>query len=358
MIAFKLKPEANDKANKRGMSLIELITVIFIGSLLLSMTFLVYTNSSRSMLRQDVILEQLLNLRAGLAGISRDIRGVGNGYAMLGLGQSQPILMYTKDAAGDAVSWYQYPVVDGVTPPYGVAPIYAVDGDQNPDSIFVASLSPDFTAPLGRLSQPLESSSLSIKLSNQLEMPLGVDPKEIIKRHDYLAVVPATGPPILIEVDTDSTNLEEIAIKRMPAGPFPEAVDYAVGSTVYNVKNVVFHSYKIGTQGTTNETFLMLDTLDSENDIMAEGIEDLQAAYCFGDDDPSNLSNYVQDFSGLNTTDNPIKTIRLVLVSRTSRPDPYGKTFNRIPALNHTSLGPPDSYPRRFLETSVQLRNF
>lgn len=345
---------------KKGMTLIELITVIFIGSLLISMTFLVYTNSSRSMLRQDVIMEQLLNLRAGLAAISRDIRGVGNGFSLLGLGQGQTIMAYTKDQNGDPVAWFRYPNADGVTPPFGIAPVYAMDGGASgTDRLFVASLSPDFSAPLGQLTNPLRPGDSSIKLTGALEIPTGVDIRELAKENDYLAVVPTSGLPVLIEVAEDPTALEEIHIKAMPGGDFPDGSTHMPGgSVVYNVKSVVFHGYAIGTQASTNETFLTLSTLDSENDIMAEGIEDLQVAYCFGSDDPAILANYDQDFSGLNTTSSSIKTIRLVLVSRTHRHDPYGKTFARIEALNHTTLAAPDNYPRRFLETSVQLRNY
>jgi hypothetical protein len=311
------------------------------------------------MLRQDVIMEQLLNLRAGLAGISRDIRGVGNGFSLFDLGQSDMILVYTKDQNGDAVDWFRYPSAGGVTPPYGIAPIYAIDGGQNPDELYVASLSPDFVSPLGHLSTGFRSSDSSIKLDNLLDFPSGVSEKEIIKKNDYLAIVPPAGSPVLVEVDTDSSDLSSITIKSLPSGNFPNGFsEYPAGSVVYNVKSLVFHAYKVGTSAETNETFLMMDTLDSQNDIMAEGIEDFQVGYCFGDSDPSNLTNYDLDFSGLNNTTDPVKTIRLVLVSRTSRPDPYGKTFNRIPALNHTAVGPSDHYPRRFLETSVQLRNY
>jgi hypothetical protein len=161
-----------------------------------------------------------------------------------------------------------------------------------------------------------------------------------------------------VEVADNTSDLSKIDIKSLPSGSFPNGISsYPSGSAVFNVKSVVFHSYKV-VDSSPNEAFLMMDTLDSQNDIMAEGIEDLQLAYCFGSDDPSKLSNYDLDFAGLNTTGSPIKTIRLVMVSRTSRPDPYGKTFARIAALNHTAVGAPDNYPRRFLESSVQLRNY
>jgi prepilin-type N-terminal cleavage/methylation domain-containing protein len=360
MNAINTKSKAPGRQYKEGMTLIELITVIFIGSLLLSMIFLVYTNSSRSMLRQDVIMEQLLNLRSGLNNITRDIRGAGNGFSLLGEnGQAQMIQVYNKNDQGEATSWFRYPAVSGVTPPFGMAPIYAVDGDQAPDSVYLSSLAPDFASPLGILDATFHSSDSSLSLTNVLEKPASVDMKEVVKKNDYVAIVPTTGDPVLVEVKDDVTDLSTINIKNLP-GPFPNGIsDYPSGSIVYNVKSVTLHNYKVDVNSATNETFLILDALDTEDDIMAEGIEDLQIGYCFADCDPTNLSSYVLDFNGLNTSASLIiKSIHVVMVSRTSRPDPYGKTFSRIPALNHTTLAMADSHPRRFLEATVQLRNF
>jgi prepilin-type N-terminal cleavage/methylation domain-containing protein len=360
MKTITFEPEPAIGPLKRGMTLIELITVIFIGSLLLSMVFLVYTNSSRSMLRQDVIMEQLLNLRSGLAALTRDLRAAGNGFSIFGVAQGGMIQLYNKNEAGEATTWFRYPAAGGVTPAHGVAPIYAIDGDQAPDSIYICSLSPDFSTPLGILASDFASSASTLNLTQTLTVPSGMNMKEVIKKNDYLILVPTTGmDPVLVEVDADVTDLSVIRIKDLPDGGFPNGMgDIPAGAEVYNVKSVIFHRYKVGVNDPTNETFLVMDTVDSSDDIMAEGIEDLQLGYCLGNDDPSILGNYVLDFNGLNNTGSDIKSVRVVMVSRTSRPDPYGQHFSRIPALNHTAVGTTDSYPRRFLETTVQLRNY
>ncbi|MDR2301289.1 MAG: PilW family protein [Deltaproteobacteria bacterium] len=342
------------------MTLIELLTVLFLGSLIISMTFVVYTNSSRSLLRQDVVMSQLLNLRAGLASISRDIRGVGNGFSLLGLGQNQMVQIYTKDENGEPNGWFRYPAAGGVLPPFGLAPIYAVDGGEDgTDSIYVASLSPDFIAPLGQLAASVTHADRRLSLTNILEVPGGVDLREIVKKDDYLAVVPSSGDPFLVEVASDPASLTVIPIKSFPSGGFPNGVsELPSGSVVYNVKSVVFHGYSINRQASTNETFLTMNTLESQDDILSEGIEDLQVAYCFGGDNPASLTNYDWAFSGLNNQPEPIKSIHLFMVSRSTLADPNGAEYAHIAHLNHSKVDPPDGYPRRFLETTVQLRNY
>jgi prepilin-type N-terminal cleavage/methylation domain-containing protein len=360
MNAINLLPKNAKTTLKRGMTLVELLTVLFLGSLVISMTFVLYTNTSRSILRQDVIMSQLLNLRAGLASISRDIRGLGNGFSLLGLGQGQMVQMYTKDENGDAVSWFRYPTAGGVAPPFGVAPIYAVDGGKDgADSLYVASLAPDFLSPLGQLEADLTPGDSQLSLTNILDVPSGLEIRDLVKKDDYLAIVPSSGDPVLVEASNDPASLAVIPIKSLPEGGFPNEVSrLPEGSVVYNVKSVVFHSYSIDTLATEKETFLTMNTLESQDDIMAEGIEDLQVAYCFGNDNPADINNYDLNFSGLNTTPNPIKTIRLIMVARSTLADPNGNTFDHILKLNRETAGPADPYPRRFLETSVQLRNY
>ena len=124
-----------------GMTLIELLTVVFLGALLLSMVFMLYTNSSRSYMRQESAMEQLLNLRGGFAAIARQIRMAGNGYAMLGLDQSEPIQIFLKDEDGNPSGWYKHPD----QPLHGARPIFGSDGEEDgTDSITVCSLGPDF----------------------------------------------------------------------------------------------------------------------------------------------------------------------------------------------------------------------
>jgi hypothetical protein len=349
------------------MTLMELIVVIFIGSLLLSMTFLVYTNSSRSMLRQDVIMEQLLNLRSGRASISRDIRGAGTGYTLLGLGQSGMVQMYIRDNEGVA-RWFKYPNAGGDAPPFGVAPIYSMDNDSGPDVFYVASLAPDFTSPLGNLSDDLTPYVTQISLTNVLGIPAGVDPREIVKANDYLAIVPSGGDPILVEVLDDPSSLATIKIKPLPDEDFPDGISSSTqGALVYNVKSVVFHSYKVVDCAVTanqavrarvcssyndDSSYLVMGSQDSQDDILAEGIEDLQIGVSTAADPPSTYLN----FNGYKSA-SPIKSVKLVIVSRTTKPDPYANSFARISALNHEATGS-DHYPRRFLETIVQLRNY
>jgi hypothetical protein len=288
------------------------------------------------------------------------MRIAGNGFSMIGLKkQNQLLQIYNKDESGAATTWFRYPAVPGGPTTPGVLPVFAVDGDQSPDSITICSLAPDFASPLGALDQDFHSGDTALRLKPSLSVPTGLDPHELLKPNDYLAIVPPTGDAVLVEAVSDATDLETISIKHLPAGGFPNGVgELPAGSEVFNVKSVTLHTYRIDESPATNETFLIMDTIDSTGDIMAEGIEDLQMAYCFGEDDPSNLSKYTNGIDFASLDDTFLRTVHLVMVARTSKPDPYRNSFNRIVALNHTELADPDAYPRRYLETTVQLRNY
>jgi type II secretory pathway pseudopilin PulG len=334
-----------------GMTLIELLTVVFLGALLLSMVFMLYTNSSRSYIRQEAVMEQMLNLRGGLAGISRQIRMAGNGYALLGLNQNQYLQVYLKDADGLPVGWFQYPGDSH----FGVKPIYGLDGGSTgTDSVTVCALAPDFATPLGTLSADFSPAQAELRLDNVLEAPSGMDPAEILKPGDYLALVPASGDPVLVESDVDGSDLRRIRLRALPSN-LPNGVSsIPSGAAVYNVKTVTLRTFSVDP---VNHALLM-DSNEVAGDLMAENIEDLQVAYCLGQDDPGEPASYVHTLDGQDLFDRPVKTVRLVMVSRSERPDPYKGTFATITALNHDDTGPADSHIRRFLENTVQLRNY
>jgi hypothetical protein len=70
------------------------------------------------------------------------------------------------------------------------------------------------------------------------------------------------------------------------------------------------------------------------------------------------LDNYANELGPYDLLDKPVRAVRLVMVSRANRPDPYNKSYEPIPAINHVNVGPSDGHMRRFLENVVQLRNY
>jgi hypothetical protein len=310
------------------------------------------------MMRQEVIMEQLLNLRGGMAGITRELRTAGNGFSLLSATQIDRVQLYTKNEDGSANAWFSYPD-DGS---YGAAPIHMIDSDAGPDSITICSLSPDFAAPLGALDSEFESHDTMLRLKDTLMLPPGLTMEEVIKTGDYLAVVPPDSDPILVETKADPSDLSTIQIKDLPSGGFPNGVtEIPQGSMVYNVKSVRLRTFRIWVDTPRNETFLVMDSQDSQDDIMAEGIEDLQFAYCQSDCDPTDVDDYIDEVD-LTSSNNdlPIQSVRVFMVSRTSRPDPYNNQYPKINAINHNAgeTSPPDGFPRRSLDTVVNLRNF
>jgi type II secretory pathway pseudopilin PulG len=346
-------------ADRSGMTLFELLAVVLIGSLLLSMLFLVYTNSSKSLLRQDIALQQLTNLRSGLAAITRDLRSTGNGYRLLNLNQEDLIHVYTRNSDGSPNEWYRY----AGTTEYGVKPIHSVDSSTAPDEITLFSLSPDFATRLGELAQDFTASSGTLRLRSVMTVPTDSDStirqmliREVLKPGDAIAIVPpkSTGyHPIILESLSDATNLTEINFAPVPStsvlsNPVPE------GSEVFNVKRASLRRFWVKPEG--EATYLMLDTLYSNEEIVAEGIEDLQLGYYTGTDSISD-ANMTETLSGLDV--NPVKAVRIVLVGRTIKRDTYSSGYPKLVALNHNpSADPPDGFPRRKLDTIVQLRNY
>jgi hypothetical protein len=327
------------------------LTVIFLGLLLLSMVFMLYNNSSRSYIRQEAILEQTLNLRGGLANLSRQIRMAGNGYTLLGLDQASRVQIYTKNEDGDPVDWFKYPGEAAS----GVRPIWGVDGgDDGPDSITVFALAPDFATPLGTLSADFTATHSVLRLTETIELPAGLDAEEALRPGDWLALVPPTGDPILVESDGDGSDLTSIPIKDLPNSLPNGLARIEQGAKVFNVKSASLRTFAVDPDSLS----LLMDSDQVTGDLMAENIEDLQVAYCLDPADPGDFSTYVHDLGAQNLTAHPVRTVRLLMVSRASRPDPYRGTYQPINAFNRTVVRPPDPHIRRFLENTVQLRNY
>lgn len=344
-------PPAPRRRQPSGMTLLELLTVIFLGLLLLSMVFMLYSNSSRSYARQGDIMEQALNLRGGLANLSRQIRMAGNGYTLLGRNQDSFIQVYLKDENGAPLEWFKYP---GFAKS-GIRPIWSGDGGlDGPDSITICALAPDFATPLGVLATEFRPSNGRLDLDSVLEIPAGLPVSEVLKPGDWLALVPATGDPILVESDDDGSNLSRIKIKPMPSSLPNGIAGIASGSAVFNVKTLTLRTYSIDP---ATRSLLMTSDMVA-GDLMAENIEDLQVAYCLAPNDPGVLSSYLDKLDAQDLSEHPVKAVRLFMVSRSARPDPYRNTYQPVTAYNRTVVGPPDGHIRRFLENTVQLRNY
>jgi hypothetical protein len=334
------------------MTLVELLTVILLGSLLLTMVFMLYSSSSRSYIRQGEILEQTMNLRGGLANLSRQLRMAGNGFNLLGLDQGSLVQIYLKDEAGKPTGWFQYPG----SSVFGARPVWGSDGGASgPDSITICALAPDFTTTLGSLAMDFAPSHDQLRLDQVLEVPAGLDPKEVLKPGDWLALVPLSGHPILVEADADGSDLRDIKLKPFP-GSFPNGVaSIPSGTPVYNVKTVTLRTYRIDPANNT----LLMDSDMVNGDLMAENIEDLQISYC-ATGEPGIFSSYNYDLSSIDLVKDPVKAVRVVISSRAARPDPYHNKYQLtpIPSMNRTVYGPADEHMRRQLENVVQLRNY
>jgi type II secretory pathway pseudopilin PulG len=354
------------------MSLIELMAVLLIGSLLMTMVFVVYTNSSKSLLRQEVVLQQLMNLRSGMAAMSREVRSSGNGFFLLGLMQYDTILIFERDAAGEPSGWFSYDPANPGDPPVGIRAIHSIARDDAPDEVTVCSLTPDYAAPLGVLGSDYAGGNGRIELSSVLDVPASLA-GEILRPGDLLAIVP-TDPtvnlPVIVEAASDATDLTSIDVKA-PSFSGLAFSRISQGALVYNVKDVRVRTFKVKSlPGDTScpdvpLNSLMMETLDSTCEILAEGIEDLQVGFYFGKEHveadltvwPGTIQNSILMTKW--RTDYPIKAVRLAIVSRTATEDPYSKGFRKLSILDHErSAEPPDGYPRRLLDTIVQLRNY
>ncbi|MDR1086558.1 MAG: prepilin-type N-terminal cleavage/methylation domain-containing protein [Deltaproteobacteria bacterium] len=337
---------------RQGLTLVELLTVMLLGAILISMALLIYVTTSRSYMRQDSLVEQMMNLRSSMAFITRDLRMAGNGFSLLEQkGQGSRILVYVTDSDGN-MSWFRN---DPGEPELGVRPIWFNGSDTGPDVLTVAYLAPEFSAPLGVLAADFSAGSTQVRLdSNKLiEYPDTIDPKEILAPGDNIAIV-AMDKAVILESLSDADDMPNISVAPSPnnfgtymSGPFP------ANSLVYNVRRINVHSFRIENDN------LVMDTLNETGEMMAEGIEDLQLGFAMGQDDPTVFTNLVRDLSShdLGDPDRTLRICRLVLISKSTTRDPYNTTYPRIQALGHNPTGS-DAYRRRALEAIVNLRNF
>jgi prepilin-type N-terminal cleavage/methylation domain-containing protein len=343
-------------ALRPGLTLVELLTVILLGAILISMALLIYITTSRSFVRQDSLVEQMLNLRSAITFIARDMRMAGNGFSLLNMSQNDHILVYTRDEDGQPVEWFRH---DPAVPVFGVQPLWFDGRDDGPDVLSVTYLAPEFSAPLGRLdgSYSANDSTLRLEPATILEYPDTIDSNEILKPKDQIAVVSASGRAIVLEALSDANAFPQISLAPTPTS-FPTGypagdASFPSGSLVYNIRKLYYHSFRV-----ENDT-LVMDTLREKGELLAENIEDMQVAFSVAKADPAVEANLVQFLTGydLSKPENVLKVAKIILVSKSSTRDPYMNVYPRIQALDHKPTGS-DPYRRRAIETIVSLRNF
>ncbi|MDR2421838.1 MAG: prepilin-type N-terminal cleavage/methylation domain-containing protein [Deltaproteobacteria bacterium] len=343
--------------DKPGLTLVELLTVILLGAILISMALLIYITTSRSYVRQDSLAEQMLNLRSAITFISRDMRMAGNGYSLLGLSQNSRILAYTKNDEGDPVAWFRY---DPAVTSFGVQPVWFDGHSDAPDVLTVSYLAPEFSAPLGRLESAYSANDSTLRLdpASIIEYPSSIDHKEVLAPRDNLAVV-NNGQAVVLESKVDASAFPNVSVgstpSSFPPGYLSGGSNFPEGSLVYNVRRLYVHSFRVD----TSTDSLVMDTLQESNELLAEGIEDLQVAFAVAKADPTVEANLVQGLTGydLSKPENVLKVARIVLVSKSLTRDPYLNEYPRIQALDHKPVGS-DPFRRRALESIVSLRNF
>ncbi|MDR1872501.1 MAG: PilW family protein [Deltaproteobacteria bacterium] len=342
---------------RQGLTLVELLTVMLLGAILISMALLIYVTTSRSYMRQDSLVEQMLNLRSALAFISRDLRMAGSGFSLLNMGQKHQILVYNTDADGHPTTWFRY---DNPTPmSYGVQPLWFLGKDDGPDILTVAYMAPEFSAPLGRLSDEYSANDPTLKLRDLslIEYSSAIDDDEVLMAGDNIAVVDGDRAVILEATSGAADGLGVIRVKAtpssFPSGYLHSGSSFSSESLVYNIRKIYVHSFRVDT---TNNT-LVMDTLGETGDLLAEGIEDLQVAFTVAKTDPTVDTNLIQTYDDFNLESKDKTLARIVLVSKSTTKDPYLNTYPLIQALDHKPVGS-DQYRRRSLETVVNLRNF
>ncbi|MDR0548770.1 MAG: PilW family protein [Deltaproteobacteria bacterium] len=351
-------PSTKKSGHKAGLTLVELLTVILLGAILISMALLIYITTSRGFMRQESLVEQMLNLRSAITFIARDTRMAGNGFSLLNMGQNNKILVYQKNDAGEPLDWFRY---DPTKPVFGVQPLWFEGHDDGPDVLTIAYLAPEFSAPLGRLGELYRANDAVLKLepATILDYPAAINPNEVLAVRDQLAVVAPSGEAIILESLDNASDFPDINVgptpSSFPPGYLSGGDNFPQGSLVYNVRRLYVHSFRVDTA--TNS--LYMDTLRETGELLAEGIEDLQVAFAVAKADPAVEDNLVQVLTGydLSKSENVLKVARIVLVSRSATKDPYSNVYPKIQALDHKPLGQ-DSFRRRALESVVSLRNF
>jgi hypothetical protein len=333
------------------LTLVELLTVVLLGAILISMALLIYITTSRGYIRQDSLVEQMLNLRSAMAFITRDMRMAGNGFSLLKMAQHNQILVYDKTPEGQPNTWFRY---DLNKPEFGVQPLWFSGHTDKPDILTIAYLAPEYSTPIGRLAEAYDAgdTKLVFVADSVIEYPSAIGPNEVLAARDQVAVV-TEDKAVILETLSNADDLPELTVVPTPAFPtgYLTNSNLPAGSLVFNVRRLYVHSFRIENDN------LVMDTLQDTGELLAEGIEDLQVAFSKANVDPSKDFNLVQDLSSYDLSENALKFARVVLVSKSTVRDPYHNTYPRISALDHAPVGS-DSYRRRALEAVVTLRNF
>ncbi len=363
-------PPGPGAGHPSGLTLVEMLVTVVVGTMILGLVFLIFNSASRSYVRQDAQLEQAQNLRVGLYTIARDLRMAGGGFRLVGgQGQQTQRLQVPVYLDGREAAWFQYPD-DTVS---GAMAIHGLDGGPGgTDSVTVCWLGLEFATPIGHLASPLTGGGtiLALKQSPPLPTDVNAAEDENLAGGDVLMVVDGAGNAVALKIAADvEPDERNIPLERALPAALPNGLaSWPEGSAVFNVKTLRLVTYAIGPGGDLTANFYGRDLGDADAAgavLVAPNIEDLQLWYFEQGTNPASPAGGRNGLSTdllvtLNTAvpRTPIRSARVALSSRASVRDPYDRKHSPYQWFNHQTVGPEDAFARRRLDEVVQLRNF
>ena len=375
------------RANRSGVSLVELLVVILISVFVVAVAFTLYRVNVTYYLKKDASLEQDQNLRMAMATVARDVRMAGNGFAILGQANVlQFIQIYVpgqeKLESGQAVQtgpegWFRH--ADADTADLGARAIFGVDGGVNgPDTLTIFRAEVESAIPLGHLATPFNFSEDKLQLAKPFQ---GVLRKgDIVALVDgELAALAEVGGPSSIDQGALLDKSQEVTIilggRFTPPGTAPASINFHTGIAVYNLRDVAFVTYYL------ENNLLMADyhdpSLNPGSEVpgrtaVASNIDDFQVFYFFDGEDvgfsctpPATCRPIDSDpgiSSGALDVRSPgfkrVKAVGLGLMARSPREDRNARPAPRPGLFNRAPGSVNDRFMRNVMTEIIYLRNF
>ncbi len=328
--------------NRNGFSLTEVMIAMVIGLILLGAVTTTYIAQNRSFVVQDSVAEVNTQSKIAHDMIANDIKGAGFGAP--GDMNQDPvngrvdiIIPVDSSTASDAVT-----VVGG----------FRMIGTAWPSGVSAGGACPDYIE--------MESTTFDISLSGAT-LPNATDMSYLtLDGIQYLQVTAAgaggsvtVDPPLPRYFPLVDTNGDSLCDQGRPV--------YLVEDVTYCVDgNSTLHRIWRNANAAT-----CTPGASSDDEVLAENIEDLQLAYALDTDDDGQLDDLDGDGEadyyngGVVTDPTTIRAVRINVLARSDFPDPNYNAQGNPPAQieNRALAATNDNFRRRWWRTIVKVRN-
>jgi prepilin-type N-terminal cleavage/methylation domain-containing protein len=321
----------------RGFTLIELMISMALFGLIASGAMTLVLSAARSQAHSARVDVAQSALRAGIDFITRDVM-------MTGGGAQNGVIVIPGGATVNAVRF----------------DVAANDSTSAPDTL---ELWLTDGSPAAQLSSAVAAGATTLPISYEQGATRSFS-ATTTPFQSYVQLSDANfNSAIVVALSNVSGNT--LTIGALPSGFAANAWVLPSKHVVYSVSTTQFAN--IGNVATNNTSVLMM-TVNGTAQPLAEGVEDLQIAYGFDTDGNGVLTdngsssdewlyNNAADTAG-SFTIGQLRAIRITIVAKSTVVDTGAQTYGARPAAEDRAAGSSDGFVRRVLRTEIAVRNF